>query len=45
MGMSLAALVLCLGLVAAGYTLGGDPWTIVALIVVNAIRHIAIMSN
>ena len=30
---------MCVGLVAAGYDLGGDPWTIVALIVVNAIAE------
>ena len=36
MGLSIAALALCVGLLLAGYDLGGDPWTIVALIVVNA---------
>ncbi len=37
MAQSIAAIVLCIGLILAGYTLGGDPWMIVALVVVNAV--------
>jgi len=39
MGLSLSALVLCVALVVAGYDLGGEPWTIAALVVVNAIAE------
>jgi putative nucleotidyltransferase with HDIG domain len=30
---------MCVGLAAAGYDLGGDPWTLIALVVVNAIAE------
>ena len=36
MALTVSAVVLCAGLLLAGYDLGGDPWTIVALVVVNA---------
>ena len=39
LGLSLAAAALCVGLLLTGYTLGGDPWTILALIVVNAVAE------
>ena len=39
MALSISAVVLCVGLVLAGYDLGGDPWTIVALVVVNAVAE------
>jgi len=35
-GLSVVAIVFCAWLVLAGYTLGGDPWTIIALVVVTA---------
>jgi putative nucleotidyltransferase with HDIG domain len=38
-GLSLSALAVCVALVVAGYDLGGDPWMIVALVVVNAIAE------
>ena len=34
--MSVAAIAFCILLLLAGYDLGSDPWTVVALIVVNA---------
>ena len=37
--LSGAAIAMCVGLVAAGYDLGGDPWTVLALVVVNAIAE------
>ena len=37
--LSGAAVVMCVGLALAGYNLGGDPWTLVALVVVNAIAE------
>ena len=36
MGLSIAAIVFGVGLLLAGYKLGDDPWTIVALVVMNA---------
>ena len=36
MGLSIAAIVFGVGLLLAGYNLGDDPWTIVALVVMNA---------
>ena len=36
MGLSIAAIVFGVGLLPAGYKLGDDPWTIVALVVMNA---------
>ena len=39
LGLSISAAALCVGLLLAGYTLGGDPWTIIALIVVNAVAE------
>lgn len=39
MGLTISALLLCAGLVLAGYDLGGDPWTIVALVAVNAVAE------
>ena len=38
-GLSGAAVAICVGLVAAGYDLGTDPWTVVALVLVNAIAE------
>ena len=35
-GLSASAVVVCVWLLFAGYGLGGDPWTLVALVVVNA---------
>ena len=37
--LSGAAIAMCVGLVAAGYDLGTDPWTVAALIVVSAIAE------
>jgi putative nucleotidyltransferase with HDIG domain len=39
MGLSCFALVLCITLLATGHTLGGDAWTIVVLVVVNALAE------
>ena len=39
LGLSVSAVALCVGLLLAGYRLGGDPWTILALIVVNAVAE------
>jgi HD domain len=39
MGLTMSALVLCVGLLFAGYDLGGAPWTILALVVVNAVAE------
>ena len=36
MGLSIAAIVFGVGLLLAGYNLGDDPWTIAALVVMNA---------
>lgn len=38
-GLAISALVLCVGLLLAGYDLGGDPWTILALVLVNAVAE------
>ena len=38
-GLTVAALALCAWLLIAGYTLGGAPWTIAALILVNAVAE------
>ena len=38
-GLGLAALGLAIGLLAAGYDLGNDPWTLAALVLVNAIAE------
>ena len=35
----MVAAVLCVALVLAGYDLGGDPWTILALVLVNAVAE------
>ena len=34
-----SAVALCVGLILAGLHLGGDPWTILALVVVNAVAE------
>ena len=39
LGLSISAVALCAGMLLAGYTLGGDPWTILALILVNAVAE------
>ncbi len=38
-GLTVIAVILALGLLLAGYDLGGDPWTIVALILASAIAE------
>ena len=39
MGLCVSAAILCAGLIVAGYDLGGAPWTIIALVLVNAIAE------
>jgi hypothetical protein len=39
MGLTVSAAMLCVGLLLAGYNLGGAPWAIVALVVVNAVAE------
>ena len=39
MGLGVVAVAFCAWLLLAGYTLGGDPWTIVALVVVTAVSE------
>jgi hypothetical protein len=39
LGLSIAAVALCAGLLLAGDDLGRDPWTILALVVVNAVAE------
>lgn len=39
MGLSVCAVVLCIGLLLAGYDLGGNLWTVLALAVVNALAE------
>jgi putative nucleotidyltransferase with HDIG domain len=39
LGLSASAIALCLGLLAAGYDLGGEPLTVLALIAVNAVAE------
>src|SRR4051794_39751039 len=39
MGLSCFALALSITLIATGHTLGGDPWTILVLVTVNALAE------
>jgi hypothetical protein len=38
-GLSATAIAVCVGMIAAGYDLGADPWTVAALVAVNAIAE------
>ena len=38
-GLSVSAVVVCVGLIVAGYDFGGAPYTVIVLVVVNAIAE------